>query len=79
LANVVVYSSPSCAFCTLAKRFLQERNVEYTEHNVAQDPARAAEMFEKSGQSGIPVLDIDGKIIVGFDRPAIKKALGLGS
>ena len=61
----------------MAKEFLKQNNVSYEEVNVAADPRRADEMIEKSGQTGVPVIDIDGKIIVGFDKRAMKDALGL--
>ncbi len=77
MANVVIYSTPSCVYCRLAKQFFAENNVKYTEYNVADDYDRAEEMIKKSGQQGVPVIDINGKIIVGFDKPAIKAALGI--
>lgn len=75
--SVTVYSAPWCGFCVAAKKYLDEKGVKYTEKDVDKDPKFAEEAVEKSGQMGIPVLDIDGKIIVGFDRPAINHLLGL--
>lgn len=75
MANVTVYSTPTCPFCTMAKDFLKENDIEFEEIDVSSDRERAKEMIEKSGQMGVPVIDINGKIIVGFDREAIKKAL----
>lgn len=77
MASVIIYSTPSCVYCRLAKQFFKEAGVEYTEHNVAEDYDRAAEMIKKSGQQGVPVIEINGKVIVGFDKNAIKQALGL--
>jgi glutaredoxin-like YruB-family protein len=77
MAKVTIYSTPTCPYCKQAKEFFDENNVEYTDIDVSQDEAKAKEMVEKSGQMGVPVIDIDGEIIVGFDKPAIKKALGL--
>jgi len=74
---VKVYTTPTCPYCTMAKKFLKENGIEFIEKNVASDHAAAVEMVEKSGQMGVPVLDIDGEIIVGFDREAIKRALNL--
>jgi glutaredoxin 3 len=76
-AKVKVYSTPTCPYCYMAKDFLKEKGVEFEDINVAQDHAAAREMMEKSGQMGVPVIEIDGKMIVGFDREAIKKALGI--
>jgi glutaredoxin-like YruB-family protein len=73
----MIYTTPACPSCVAAKTFLQKNRVEFVEINVASDRAAAIEMIEKSGQMSVPVLDIDGKIIVGFDRDAIKRALKL--
>ncbi|MFA5514067.1 MAG: glutaredoxin domain-containing protein [Sphaerochaetaceae bacterium] len=72
---VTLYSTPSCGFCRMAKSYLQENNIPFTEYNVASNSEKAQEMVKKSGQMGVPVLDINGKIIVGFDRAAIEKAI----
>ena len=72
---VIVYSAPWCAFCHAAKQYLQNAGVEFEDRNVEQDRAYAEESINKSGQMGIPVLDINGQIIVGFDRPRIDNAL----
>lgn len=74
--KVVVYSTPTCPYCIIAKKFLKDNGVDYIEYNVAADKEKAREMYEKSGQLGVPVLDINGKIIIGFDKEAIVKALG---
>lgn len=74
-AKVTIYSAPWCAFCHAAKEYLDKLGVKYTEKDVEEDQAYAHEVYEKSGQLGIPVLDINGQIIVGFDRPKIDAAL----
>ena len=61
----------------MAKEFLKENKIEYKEIDVSKDSKAAEEMIEKSGQMGVPVVDIDGQIIIGFDRDAIKKALNI--
>lgn len=73
--QVTIYSAPWCAFCHAAKDYLDSKGVAYTDLDVESDPAHARAVFEKSGQLGIPVLDINGEIIVGFDRPKIDAAL----
>ena len=73
--QVTIYSADWCAFCHAAKEYLDKKGVKYTEKNIETDPAFAQESVSKSGQTGIPVLDIDGTIIVGFDRPKIDAAL----
>ncbi len=61
----------------MAKEFFKKNDVKYTEINVEEDDKAAEDMIEKSGQMGVPVIDVDGKIIVGFNRPALEKALHL--
>lgn len=73
--QVIVYSADWCAFCHAAKEYLDKLGVKYTEKNVEENSEYAEESVKKSGQMGIPVLDIDGQIIVGFDRPKIDAAL----
>lgn len=75
--TVTVYSTSSCPWCVKAKDFLKQNKIEFREVNVGEDPDGLKEMEEKSGQRGVPVLDINGTIIVGFDRDAIKAALKL--
>lgn len=59
----------------MAKQYFEENNVEYEEHDVATDEAKRAEMVEKSGQLGVPVIEINGEIQVGFNKPEIERAL----
>ncbi|MBU5455683.1 glutaredoxin family protein [Caproiciproducens sp. MSJ-32] len=74
---VKVYSTSSCPWCVKAKNYLKSLNVEFEEYNVQDDMEAREEMISKSKQMGVPVLDINGKIIVGFDKPAIDEALNL--
>ncbi|MBL8121994.1 glutaredoxin family protein [Candidatus Saccharibacteria bacterium] len=73
--QVTIYSADWCGFCQAAKQYLDRIDVKYTEKNVEENREYAEESVEKSGQTGIPVLDINGQIIVGFDRPRIDAAL----
>ena len=77
MARVIVYSTDWCPWCTRVKDFLKENSVEFEDVNIQKNPDRAQEMLAKSGQMGVPVIDIDGKIIVGFNEPEIRKALGI--
>lgn len=77
MTNVIVYSTPTCPYCHMAKDYLTEKKVEFADYDVGADTARAEEMVKKSGQMGVPVLDINGNIIVGFNRPEIDRLLGL--
>ncbi len=77
MSEVTIYTTPTCVYCNMAKEFFKENKVEYKQIDVSTDSQKAQAMFEKSGQMGVPVIDIDGKIIVGFDKESIKEALGL--
>lgn len=72
---VTIYSAPWCAFCHAAKDYLDKLGVKYTDLNVEHDPAALNASVQKSGQMGIPVIDIEGDIIVGFDRQRIDASL----
>ena len=74
-SKVTIYTATWCAFCHAAKQYLDKIGVKYTDKDVESDPKFAHEAVNKSGQMGIPVLDIEGDIIVGFDRPKIDAAL----
>jgi glutaredoxin 3 len=74
-SKVIVYSATWCAFCHAAKDYLKGKNVVFEDRDVESDPQYTNEAVEKSGQRGIPVIDIDGTIIIGFDRPKIDAAL----
>ena len=73
--SVKIYSTPMCPYCIMAKAFLKQNGIKFEEIDVSKDRKAAMEMFEKSGQTGVPVLDIKGKIITGFDKDAIKNEL----
>jgi glutaredoxin 3 len=75
--NVKVYSTSTCPYCTMAKEFLKKNNIQFESVDVGMDREAAKEMKDKSSQMGVPVLDIDGQIIVGFDKDAISSALGI--
>jgi len=77
MAKTIVYSTEQCPWCHVAKDFLKANDIEFENKDVAKDAEARDEMVRKSGQRGVPVLDIDGTIIVGFDEQAIRKALGL--
>ncbi len=72
---ITVYSTPSCSYCRLAKDYFRKHNIPFTDYNVASDKAKADEMVRKSGQMGVPVLDINGRILVGFNPAEIEKAI----
>ena len=73
--KVTVYSTPTCPYCINVKKFLKDSNIDFEDIDVSSDTEKAREMVEKTGQMGVPVVDIDGTVIVGFDKEAIEKAL----
>lgn len=75
--NVTIYSTPTCHFCQLAKEFFKEKGVDYVEYNVLADLGKRQEMVDKSGQLGVPVISIDGKLVVGFDQAEVSSLLGV--
>ena len=77
MAKVEIYTTPWCAYCKMAKEYFKKNNVEYTEHDVANDAAKRQEMIDKTHQMGVPVIIIDSQIIIGFDRGKIDELLGL--
>jgi len=77
MPNVKVYSTSSCSYCVMVKEFLKKNDIQFENIDVGINREAGKEMMNKSGQMGVPVLDIDGQIIVGFDRDAISKALNL--
>ncbi|MDP2665907.1 MAG: glutaredoxin family protein [Candidatus Diapherotrites archaeon] len=75
--KVTIYTTPTCIYCRLTKEFFRENHITYTEIDVAANAEAAQDMIKKSGQAGVPVIEVDGHFIVGFDKPALKKALQL--
>ena len=77
MKNVQIYSTPTCVYCKMAKEFFGKNNITFTEHNVAADAAKRDEMIQKTGQLGVPVIDVDGELTVGFDEGRLKSLLGI--
>ena len=75
--KVTIYSTPTCHFCQLAKEFLKEKNIEFTDYNVAEDMEKRQEMMEKSGQMAVPVIFVDDEMMVGFDQDKLAATLGV--
>ena len=74
---IKIYTTSTCPYCEMAKEYFKEKGVSYEDYDVSTDEKAQAEMIAKSQQMGVPVIDIDGKIIIGFNQPEIDKALGL--
>jgi glutaredoxin-like YruB-family protein len=77
MANVKVYSTPTCPWCTRVKEFLKSNSVEFEDIDVSADREAAQQMVQKSGQMGVPVVEVDGEIVVGFDENKLKQMLSL--
>jgi glutaredoxin 3 len=77
--KVAIYTTPTCSYCKMAKEFFSQNGITYEEKNVVSDEKARKEMIEKSGQMGVPVIDIDGKLMVGFDKDKLSEALGIGT
>ncbi|GIV66457.1 MAG: glutaredoxin domain-containing protein [Chloroflexota bacterium] len=75
--KVIIFTTPTCTYCNMTKKYLREKGVRFREVDVSRDPAAAKDMVRRSGQMGVPVLDIGGKIVIGFDRSKINQYLGI--
>lgn len=75
MKKVSIYSTPTCTYCNLAKAFFKEKGVQYEEFDVASDTVKRQEMIERSGQMGVPVIDVDGQLMVGFSREKLEELL----
>jgi glutaredoxin-like YruB-family protein len=75
--RVLLFTTPSCSYCRLAKNYLRQRGVPFKDIDVSRDAVASRDMVRRSGQQGVPVIDVGGKIIVGFDRPKLDRMLGL--
>lgn len=74
-SKVVVYSTPTCGFCHMVKKYFDENDIQYRDIDISSDAQGYKDVLEKTGQLGVPVVDIDGIIVIGFDRPKIDAAL----
>ena len=77
MKEVTIYSTPTCVYCNMAKSFFKANGVAYTEYNVAADMERRKEMIDKTGQMGVPVIDVKGEIIIGFNEEKLRSTLGI--
>lgn len=75
--TITIFTTPSCVYCKTAKEFFKKNNVQYEEKDVATDAVSRDKMIKKSGQFGVPVFEVDGKIIIGFDQQRLKESLGI--
>lgn len=77
MPKVKVFSTPTCPYCVTLKEFLKSREIDFEDIDVSQDMEAQKDMIERSGQMGVPVVDIDGEMVIGFDRERISKLLDI--
>ncbi|MEK7578120.1 MAG: glutaredoxin domain-containing protein [Patescibacteria group bacterium] len=77
MPKITIYTTPTCAYCKMTKVYFKEHNVQYEERDVSQDAAARDEMIAKSNQMGVPVIDVDGQIVTGFDKAKLQELIGI--
>lgn len=77
MKDIIIYSTPTCHFCQLAKQFFAANGIEYTEYNVAADADKRKEMVELTGQLGVPVIRVGNDVMVGFQESHMRQVLGM--
>lgn len=77
MKNITLYTTPTCVYCRAVKEFFKDHNIEYVEKNVAMDDQARDEMVKKAGQLAVPVVDVDGEVVIGFDRQKLSALLGI--
>jgi glutaredoxin-like YruB-family protein len=75
--KVIVFSTPTCSFCNMTKKYFREKGIRFTDIDVSRDFEAARDMVRRSGQMGVPVIDIGGRIVIGFNKPQIDLLLGI--
>jgi glutaredoxin-like YruB-family protein len=77
--RVIIFTTPTCSYCNLAKQYFRRHKIRFRDVDISKDAAAARDAVRRSGQMGVPVIDIGGKVIVGFDKPKINQLLGLSN
>ena len=75
--RVIVFTTPTCRYCNALKRYLRQHKIKFKDVDISRDERAARDVVRRTGQMGVPVVDIGGKIVIGFDRPKIDRLLGL--
>jgi len=76
-SRITIFSTPTCGYCNMAKQYLSSHNIRFRDVDVSRDQAAAQDLVRRSGQMGVPVIDINGKLVIGFDQPKINQLLGI--
>ncbi len=77
MMHVTIYTTPTCQYCSVAKQFLRERGIGFTEYDISKDHKKMVEIVSRTGRASVPVIEIDGEFIVGFDKHRLAKKLGM--
>ncbi|HBB56949.1 TPA: NrdH-redoxin [Patescibacteria group bacterium] len=77
MKNVIIYSTPTCVYCKMAKEFLTEKGIEFTDYDLSVDMEKREEVVKKTGQMAVPVIEVDGEMMVGFDKDKLSSLLGI--
>ena len=77
MKNVIIYTTPTCVYCKMAKDWFQENNIQYQEYDLSQDAVKRDEIIKKTGQMAVPVIEIDGEFVLGFDKTKLSEMLGI--
>ena len=77
MASVKIYTTPSCVYCKMAKEFLTEKGIEFTDYDLSVDMEKREEVVKKTGQMAVPVIEVDGEMMVGFDKDKLSSLLGI--
>ncbi len=77
MMHVIIYTTPTCQYCGVAKEFLRERGIGFIEYDISKDQKKMVEVVSRTGRASVPVIEIDGEFIVGFDKNRLAKKLGM--
>ncbi|MEK7575919.1 MAG: glutaredoxin domain-containing protein [Patescibacteria group bacterium] len=75
--QVIIYSTPACMYCKMAKEWFEKNKIQYLEYDLSSDSVKREEVFKKTGQMAVPVIDIEDEIVIGFDKPKLSKLLDI--
>jgi glutaredoxin-like YruB-family protein len=75
--KVIVYTTPACPFCVLVKNFLRQNGINYEEVDVSENPIKAEYLTKRTGAMSVPVTELDGKFVIGYDTKKLKELLGI--
>ncbi|HDH03926.1 MAG TPA: NrdH-redoxin [Candidatus Campbellbacteria bacterium] len=77
MKNVAIYTTPGCIYCKMAKDWLRKNDIDYIEYDVSVNAEKREEVIKKTGQMAVPVIDVEGELVIGFDKPRLSQLLGI--